>query len=36
MANPPYVVIRLVPQSPVDGATFGTYLDGLVGGGGRW
>ena len=25
----PYVVIRLVPDSPVDGATFATYLDGL-------
>ena len=22
----PYVVIRLVPDSPVDGATFATYL----------
>ena len=30
MADPPYIVIRLVPQSPVDGATFGTYLDGLA------
>lgn len=25
----PYVVVRLVPESPVDGATFATYLDGL-------
>src|ERR1700726_1080202 len=24
-----YIVIRLVPESPVDGATFGGYLDGL-------
>lgn len=24
-----YIVIRLVPESPVDGATFATYLDGL-------
>ena len=24
-----YVVIRLVPKAPVDGATFATYLDGL-------
>ena len=29
MANP-YVVIRLVPDSPVDGATFATYLDNLT------
>ncbi|HEY6315084.1 MAG TPA: hypothetical protein VIY52_30365 [Streptosporangiaceae bacterium] len=29
-SNPPYVVIRLVPSSPVDGATFATYLDGLA------
>lgn len=29
MANQPYIVIRLVPDSPVDGATFGSYLDGL-------
>ena len=29
MATQPYIVIRLVPESPVDGATFGTYLDGL-------
>ena len=29
-SNPPYVVIRLVPESPVDGATFATYLDGLA------
>jgi Tc toxin complex TcA C-terminal TcB-binding domain len=26
---PSYIVIRLVPDSPVDGGTFGTYLDGL-------
>jgi Tc toxin complex TcA C-terminal TcB-binding domain len=26
---PSYVVIRLIPDSPVDGGTFGTYLDGL-------
>lgn len=25
----PYIVARLVPESPVDGATFTTYLDGL-------
>lgn len=24
-----YIVIRLIPDSPVDGATFATYLDGL-------
>ena len=24
-----YLVVRLVPDSPVDGGTFGTYLDGL-------
>jgi hypothetical protein len=24
-----YIVIRLIPESPVDGATFATYLDGL-------
>jgi Tc toxin complex TcA C-terminal TcB-binding domain/Protein of unknown function (DUF2934) len=30
MASPSsYVVIRLVPEAPVDGATFATYLDGL-------
>jgi hypothetical protein len=29
MANPPYIVIRLVPDSPVDGGTFSTYLNGL-------
>lgn len=29
MANEPYVVIRLVPESPVDGTTFSTYLDDL-------
>jgi hypothetical protein len=29
-SNPPYVIIRLVPSSPVDGATFATYLDGLA------
>ena len=26
----PYVVIRLVPESPIDGATFSTYLDNLA------
>jgi hypothetical protein len=26
---PSYIVIRLVPDSPVDGGTFSTYLDGL-------
>jgi hypothetical protein len=26
----PYIVIRLVPESPVDGATFAGYLDGLA------
>ncbi len=30
MASQPYIVIRLVPESPVDGATFATYLDGLA------
>jgi hypothetical protein len=30
MAGQPYIVIRLVPESPVDGTTFGTYLDGLT------
>ena len=30
MTNQPYIVIRLVPESPVDGATFATYLDGLT------
>jgi Tc toxin complex TcA C-terminal TcB-binding domain len=29
MNNPPYLVIRLVPESPVDGATFSTYLNDL-------
>ena len=30
MANSPgYIVARLVPESPVSGAAFGTYLDGL-------
>jgi hypothetical protein len=28
--SPPYIVIRLVPESPVDGATFATYLDELA------
>ena len=27
MAGQPLIVARLVPQSPVDWATFGTYLD---------
>ena len=26
----PYLVLRLVPESPVDGATFATYLDSLA------
>src|SRR5579863_97435 len=26
MSDTPYLVIRLVPESPVDGATFSTYL----------
>jgi Tc toxin complex TcA C-terminal TcB-binding domain/Protein of unknown function (DUF2934) len=26
---PSYLVVRLVPESPVDGGTFSTYLDGL-------
>ncbi len=30
MSTEPYVVIRLVPESPIDGATFATYLDGLT------
>jgi hypothetical protein len=33
MTNPPnpyYLVIRLVPESPVDGGTFSTYLDDLT------
>jgi hypothetical protein len=25
----PYLVVRLVPDSPVSGATFTSYLDGL-------
>ena len=29
-SSPPYIVIRLVPESPVDGAAFATYLDGLT------
>lgn len=29
MASDSYIVIRLVPDSPVDGATFSSYLDGL-------
>ena len=29
MANS-YLVIRLCPTSPVDGATFATYLEGLT------
>jgi len=28
--QPPYVVVRLVPDSPIDGATFATYLDNLA------
>ena len=30
MASQSYIVIRLVPESPVDGATFSTYLAGLA------
>jgi hypothetical protein len=29
MPNQPYLVVRLVPEAPIDGATFTTYLDGL-------
>jgi hypothetical protein len=29
MANQPYLVVRLLPEEPIDGATFTTYLDGL-------
>ena len=29
MASQPYLVVRLVPEAPIDGATFITYLDGL-------
>ena len=29
MANQPYLVVRLIPSAPIDGATFATYLDGL-------
>ena len=29
MANQPYLVVRLVPEAPIDGATFTTYLEGL-------
>jgi hypothetical protein len=29
MANQLYLVVRLVPEAPTDGATFTTYLDGL-------
>lgn len=29
MATQPYIVIRLVPDAPIDGATFATYLNGL-------
>ncbi|MFI5915061.1 neuraminidase-like domain-containing protein [Dactylosporangium sp. NPDC051541] len=29
-ASPPYVIIRLVPQAPVDGAAFATYLENLA------
>lgn len=29
-ANPSYLVIRLVPESPVDGTTFSKYLDDLM------
>ena len=30
MANQPYLVVRLVPSAPIDGATFSTYLDNLA------
>ena len=29
MANLPYLVVRLVPDAPIDGATFTTYLENL-------
>ena len=29
MASQPYLVVRLIPKDPIDGATFTTYLDGL-------
>jgi hypothetical protein len=29
MASQPYLVVRLLPEAPVDGASFSTYLDGL-------
>ena len=29
MATQPYLVVRLVPEAPTDGATFSTYLEGL-------
>jgi hypothetical protein len=27
--NQPYLVVRLIPEAPIDGATFTTYLEGL-------
>jgi hypothetical protein len=30
MANQPYILVRLVPESPIDGPTFSTYLDNLA------
>jgi hypothetical protein len=29
MASQPYLIARLVPDTPVDGASFATYLDSL-------
>ena len=29
-SEPPSVVLRLLPEEPVDAATFATYLDGLA------
>jgi hypothetical protein len=29
MASQPYLVVRLIPEAPIDGATFATYLDNL-------
>ena len=30
MSNQPYIVVRLVPESPIDGTTFSTYLNDLT------
>jgi hypothetical protein len=30
MADQPYIVIRLVPESPIDGTTFSAYLDNMA------